>query len=213
MSEPRDNISELQDIPDEGGDLIDAARRNWARALPGLDTQPMAVVARLGRVTAYLDAGVNAALAEFGLTRSAWDVLASLRRQGEPYRLSPTALYVGLMRSSGAMTHRLRRLEQAGFVRRVPDPDDARGMLVELTPEGVALTERIAPLHMDNERELLSALTPDEQATLARLLRTMLVDWESRQPVPPPSGRGGRRGSRRATVNRDDDGRRCPGQL
>lgn len=177
---------------------MDEAARRWAHERPDLDTSPMEVVARLGRATAYIDAGVEARLAEFGLTRSAWDVLASLRRQGPPYRLSPTALYVGLMRSSGAMTHRLRGLERVGLVQRVADPGDARAMLVQLTAEGLALTERVAPLHLDNERELLSVLDETEQSTLAELLRKLLLEFESRQPVPPPSGRGGRRSWRRA---------------
>jgi DNA-binding MarR family transcriptional regulator len=194
VSEPEDNISEHEDT--SAADLVDEARRRWARERPDLDTSPMAVVARLGRATAYLDAGVEARLAEFGLNRSAWDVLASLRRQGPPYRLSPTELYVGLMRSSGAMTHRLRRLERAGLVERVSDPGDARALLVQLTPEGVALTDRIAPLHLDNERELLSALDQTEQRALAELLRKLLLAFESREPIPPPSGRGGRRGRR-----------------
>ena len=141
--------------------------RRWARERPDLDTSPMEVVARLGRATAYIDAGVEARLAEFGLTRSAWDVLASLRRQGPPYRLSPTGpLYVGLMRSSGAMTHRLRRLERGGLVERVRDPTDARALLVQLTTRGVKLTDRIAPLHLQNERELLSVLDQAEQRSL-----------------------------------------------
>jgi DNA-binding MarR family transcriptional regulator len=195
VSEFQDNISELEDTSEQ--DLVDDAARRWARERPALDTSPTEVVARLGRATAYIDAGVEVRLAEFGLTRSAWDVLASLRRQGPPYRLSPTALYVGLMRSSGAMTHRLRGLERAGLVQRTADPADARAMLVQLTPEGVALTERIAPLHLDNERELLSALDETEQRTLAELLRKLLLGFESRQPVPPPSGRGGRRARRR----------------
>lgn len=156
----------------------------------------MAVVARLGRATAYVDAGINARLAEFGLTRSAWDVLASLRRQGDPYRLSPTALYLGLMRSSGAMTHRLRGLERAGLIARVSDPRDARAMLVELSPEGAALTDRIAPLHLENERTLLAALDEPEQRALEQLLRKLLVAFESDQSVPPASGLGGRRGRR-----------------
>jgi DNA-binding MarR family transcriptional regulator len=194
VSEPEDNISEHEDTP--GADLVDEARQRWAQERPDLDTSPMAVVARLGRATAYLDAGVEARLAEFGLSRSAWDVLASLRRQGPPYRLSPTELYVGLMRSSGAITHRLRGLERAGLAERVPDPRDARALLVQLTPEGVALADRIAPLHLDNERELLSALNQTEQRALAGLLRKLLLAFESGQPIPPPSGRGGRRGRR-----------------
>ena len=165
----------------------------WARARPDLDTAPVAVIARLGRATAYVDAAINARLAEFGLTRNSWDVLASLRRSGPPHRLSPTELYLALMRTSGAMTHRLAALEQAGLVRRVPDPDDGRGMLVELTRQGRALVDRVAPAHLDNEQRLLAALTPAERETLAGLLRKLLQSFERAQPVPPPSGRGGRR--------------------
>ena len=142
---------------------------------------------------AYVDEGINEKLAEFGLTRNSWDVLASLRRSGPPYRLSPTALYLALMRTSGAMTNRLAGLERARLVKRVPDPEDGRGVLVELTRKGLALVDRVAPAHLDNERELLSVLDADEQETLSALLRKLLLDYEARQPTAPPSGRGGRR--------------------
>jgi DNA-binding MarR family transcriptional regulator len=136
---------------------------------------------------------VNARLAEFGLTREAWDVLASLRRAGPPHRLSPTQLYLALMRSSGAMTHRLAGLERAGLVKRVPDLEDGRSLLVELTRKGVGTVDRVAPKHLDNERALLAALTDEEQRTLAELLRKMLRAYEAGELAPPPSGRGGRR--------------------
>src|SRR5439155_25154879 len=126
-------MSESEDML---ADHVDRVRAQWSKVRPDLDTSPVAVIARLGRATAYLDGGVNAQLAEFGLTREAWDVLASLRRAGPPHRLSPTDLYRALMRSSGAMTHRLRGLERAGLIERVPNPDDGRGMLVELTRKG-----------------------------------------------------------------------------
>lgn len=174
-------------------DHVDRVLAQWAEARPDLDLSPAEVVARLGRVTAYVDAGLNRRLEEFGLRRASWDVLASLRRSGPPHRLSPTQLYLAHMRSSGAMTHRLARLERAGLVRRVPDPNDARGMLVELTGRGRRLVDRVAPEHLANERALLAALTEEEQATLAALLRKLLVAFESEQPAPPPSGRGGRR--------------------
>jgi DNA-binding MarR family transcriptional regulator len=96
------------------------------------------------------------------------------------------------MRSSGAMTHRLHRLERQGLITRVPDPDDARGMLVELTRKGKALVDRIAPLHLDNERALLEPLSQEEQRTLARLLRKLLIAYERQQPTPPATGTGGR---------------------
>src|ERR671923_2393976 len=146
MSESKDTIHELQDkLHDDGPDHVDHVREQWAAMRPDLDTTPVAVIARLGRATAYIDAGINARLAEFGLTREAWDVLASLRRAGAPFRLSPTQLYVALMRSSGAMTHRLGSLERAGLVKRVADPGDGRSSLVQLTGRGAALVDRVAP--------------------------------------------------------------------
>jgi len=178
------------------GDHVDEVLAQWAAAFPAVDTAPVAVIARLGRVTAYVDAAVNERLARFGLTRASWDVLASLRRMGPPHRLSPTQLYVALMRTSGAMTHRLAALERAGLVRRIPDPHDGRGALVELTRKGRALVDRVAPDHLDNERALLAALGDDERDALARLLRKLLVAFEREQPAPPPSGTGGRRRAR-----------------
>ncbi|HWF25599.1 MAG TPA: MarR family transcriptional regulator [Solirubrobacteraceae bacterium] len=168
-------------------------RAQWAAVRPDLDTAPAAVIARLGRATAYIDAGVNARLGEFGLTREAWDVLASLRRAGPPHRLSPTELYRALMRSSGAMTHRLATLESAGLVQRVADPGDGRSVLVQLTPQGLALVDRVAAAHLSNEQALLSGLSREEQTTLAELLRKLLREFEGERLPPPPSGRGGRR--------------------
>lgn len=149
------------------------------------------MIARLGRVMAYLDAALNTPLAEFGLTRASWDVLASLRRGGPPYRLSPTQLYRALMRTSGAMTHRLAGLERKGLVRRLADSKDGRGLLVELTDDGLDVVDRAAPVHLANERTLLACLTDTEQATLAWLLRKLLLAFEADQPVPP-NGVGGR---------------------
>jgi DNA-binding MarR family transcriptional regulator len=165
----------------------------WGEVRGDQDLSPVSVIARLGRTTAYIDAAINARLAEFELSRGSWDVLASLRRIGPPYRLSPTQLYQALMRTSGAMTHRLYRLERAGLITRVPDPEDGRGMLVELTRQGVELVDEVAPAHLGNERSLLAALSAEEQTQLAGLLRKMLVDFEREHPTPPSSRRRKRR--------------------
>ena len=186
-------MSELQDIRrGRANDHVDRVVSQWAHVRPDLDTTPMALVARLGRASAYADAQINEGLAAFGVSRPAWEVLASLRRAGEPYRLSPTALYRGLMRTSGTITHRLAGLEKAGLVRRVEDPDDSRSTLVELTPEGLALVDRIAPAHLENERHLLSPLTVSDQHELTALLKKLLIALEHERPSPPPSGTGGR---------------------
>jgi DNA-binding MarR family transcriptional regulator len=198
VSELEGNIHELQDKLQAGEpDHVDQVRAQWAAVRPDLDTSPIAVIARLGRATAYTDAGINARLNQFGLTRETWDVLASLRRTGPPHRLSPTQLYRALMRSSGAMTHRLTSIERAGLIKRIADPDDGRSVLVELTGEGVALVDYVAPEHLANEQTLLAALTEDERRTLAELLRKLLHAYEAGQRVPPSSGRGGRRRSQR----------------
>jgi DNA-binding MarR family transcriptional regulator len=198
ISEPEDNIAQRKDTlsgPDSSSadpDHVDHVLAQWSAVRPDWDMAPVAVIARLGRATAYIDAGVNARLSEFGLTRGSWDVLASLRRSGPPHRLSPTQLYLGLMRTSGAMTHRLSGLERAGLIRRIPDPQDGRGLLVELTRKGAALVDRVAPAHLENERTLLAPLSDEEQAALINLLRKLLAAFEQESPAPPPTGRGGR---------------------
>lgn len=182
MSEGRETLSQRRDIPrTRRDDHVARVREQWAREAPDLDTTPIDVVARIGRAHAYLDDALEELFAAHGLTRGTWDVLATLRRQGPPYRLSPTELYRELMRTSGAMTHRLARLETAGLVRRVPDPDDGRGLLVELTRRGRSLVAAVGPRHLENERRLLAALSAAERGLLADLLSTLLAAMESGQ--------------------------------
>jgi DNA-binding MarR family transcriptional regulator len=165
-------------------DRVDQLRKEWASERPDLDTSPVAVVARVGRAARFLDNAMDAFFAESGLSRVTWDILATLRRSGSPYRLSPTALYRAVMRSSGAMTRQLDNLERAGWVMRIPDPDDRRGLLVELTPEGLDLVDDIAIGHVENERDLLAALDAGEQNQLAQLLKKLLLSFEQRVPAP-----------------------------
>jgi DNA-binding MarR family transcriptional regulator len=173
-------MSQREDIIcDMAADHVDSLRAAWAREWPELDTSPVAIVARVGRLSRHLDRGLERVFAQHGLTRESFDVLASLRRAGAPYRLTPTDLYRTLMRTSGAMTNRLKRLEERGLVRRVPDARDGRVLLVELTPKGRRLFERVAPRHLANEHELLAALDPDEREQLAALLRKLLRSFES----------------------------------
>jgi DNA-binding MarR family transcriptional regulator len=167
-----------------GYDHVDVVLAEWRKEQPRLDTSPVAVVARVGRAGALLDRGLNANFARFGLNRSSWDVLASLRRVGAPYRRSPTELSRALMRTSGGMTHLVDRLEREGLVERVADPDDRRGLLVGLTRKGRTLVSRVGPSHLETERRLLAALSEEEQAELARLLRKLLIGLEERFASP-----------------------------
>jgi DNA-binding MarR family transcriptional regulator len=179
VSQGQDNISQRKDSQAEPSDHVDWVLAQWRRTRPELDTSPVAVVARLGRLVELIDGRRNALLAAHGLNRALWDVLASLRRQGAPYRLSPTDLYRELMRTSGAMTNRLAALERDRLIVRVPDPADGRSMLVELTPRGRAVVDELICAYLEVEREALRALDPDSRGRLAGMLRALLVDLEA----------------------------------
>src|SRR5262249_31648405 len=168
-----------------GEDHVDRVRTEWRAVRPDLDTSPIAAAARLGRLATYFDQAINTLMGRYGLGRSTWDIVASLRRQPPPHQLSPSDLYRALMRSSGWMTNRLHELERAGLLERVPDPNDRRGVLVRLTRRGVALVDEIAPLHMENERALLAPLSRTDRKQLENLLRSLLLPLEETQPTPP----------------------------
>jgi DNA-binding MarR family transcriptional regulator len=174
---------------DHRGDHVDGLLADWARERPDLDPAPFAVVTRIRRAAALLEAAVDAALAPLGLTWGALDVLATLRRAGPPYRRSPTALYGAVLRSSGSMTNRIDRLERAGLVARTPDPDDRRGVQVGLTPAGLALIDRALAVHLATAERLLAALPAADRPALAALLRTLLLELET--PPPPKARRPG----------------------
>lgn len=159
-------------------DLVDRILEQWKRERPDLDVSPMAVIARISRLSRFLERQVEAVLSSHGLNESQFGVLAALRRAGPPYCLSPTALYNSLLISSGAMTNRLERLTAAGFVKRVPDVNDRRSILVMLTPKGLRVVEEAVRAHTQNEQKLLQPLTRPEREALARSLRKLLLDFE-----------------------------------
>jgi DNA-binding MarR family transcriptional regulator len=157
-------------------DRADIAVEQWARERPDLPALPMAVFGRLSDAAERVTRDhMDPLFAESGLQRGELDVLATLRRSGEPYMLSPTRLYEALMISSGGMTNRLDRLERAGLVERRPDPNDRRGKLIVLTKAGRLLVDETIGRHVANEKRLLSVLTPAEQEKLNALLKKLIA--------------------------------------
>ncbi|WP_022928100.1 MarR family winged helix-turn-helix transcriptional regulator [Patulibacter americanus] len=150
----------------------------WARERPDLDVSPMAVVGRVSRVSRRFAAETARTFAQHGLDHASFDVLATLRRAGPPYALSPTALTRSSMVTSGAISQRLDRLEARGLVVRRPRPTDGRGTDVALTDEGKALVDRALPDHLATEERLLAALSDEQRAELATLLSALLVSLE-----------------------------------
>ncbi|MER8428286.1 MarR family transcriptional regulator [Mesorhizobium sp. M1403] len=152
------------------------AIEQWKKERPDLDVSPMAVLGRLNEAAALIARERLAPLfASYGLQSGEFDVLATLRRSGPPYALTPTALYEATMVTSGAMTNRLDRLEKSGLIKRGPHPDDRRGIVVQLTRKGLALIDEAVAAHVANEHEILSGLIRPEQVMLARLLEKLIA--------------------------------------
>ena len=156
-------------------DRIDDYLAQWGRVRPDLDVSPMAVVGRLSRAHEILGRAVAQNFRTHGLQRGEFDTLATLRRSGEPFTLTPGELARSSMVTGAAMTNRLQRLEDRGLLERTTDPANRRSVRVRLTPAGLSLVDEAVVSHMDTERELLDAgLSSKEQAQLAALLSRFL---------------------------------------
>jgi DNA-binding MarR family transcriptional regulator len=163
---------------DDLEDHVDRLRAQWARELPDLDTEPMAILGRAYRLSSLVRGSIEQTFAGFGLDRGEFDVLATLRRSGPPFRLTPTELYTALMISSGGLTHRLDRLEKAGLIERTRSSRDGRSYLVALTGSGVTRAEAAFRADMANELPFLQSLDREERDTLAALLRKLVAAVE-----------------------------------
>ncbi|MET0837724.1 MAG: MarR family transcriptional regulator [Marmoricola sp.] len=173
-------------MPDPEPEALDAVDRivaQWARERPELDTGPMSVVGRLHRLAEILDVGLRPVFAEADLGNGDFDVLATLRRAGRPFRLTAGELSASTMVTSGAVSKRVDRLESRGLVTRTVSASDARGREIQLTPEGRRLTDELVVRHWANEDRLLASLDGGERRQLVALLRKMLLDLEG--PVGP----------------------------
>ncbi len=158
-------------LPDHPVERIVA---QWRQVHPGLDTDPMALIGRVHRVSRAAAERVEAHFRAHGIGRGDYDVLASLRRAGDPPVLTPGQLCNGLLLSSAGVTGRIDRLERLGLVRRERHPDDGRGVLVELTPEGRDLVDRLVAEDMEHEAGWIAVLSERDRRTLNRLLGRLL---------------------------------------
>ena len=163
---------------EEKQDHVDRILAQWRRERPDLDVEPMGILGRLKRLGTHLGREVETVLMKHGLSTSAFDVLATLRRSGAPHRLSPGELLEMTMVSSGTMTNRIDQLEKTGLVERILNPEDRRSVLIALTEKGLATVEEAVGAHVANQQRLTRNLTAEDKAEFDRLLKKFLSDFE-----------------------------------
>ena len=159
-------------------DLVDSLIQQWSIERPDLNASAMGVVGRILRLAAGLQRRGEESLAPFNLSMWQFDVLATLRRAGAPFRLSPTQLMRAVMLTSGAMTNRLDRLETAALLRREPDPADRRGLQIVLTSQGLELVDLAIVARLQDAQGVVQLLTQKERQSLEPVLRKLLGEIE-----------------------------------
>lgn len=159
-------------------DHVDKILAQWRAARPDLDVTAMGLFGRMARLMGHLRDAIDANLAKHGLTAANFDVLATLRRAGPPYALSPRDLLATMMITSGTLTSRIDQLEKMGLVVRATNPQDGRSVIVHLTPPGFDLIEAAITSHVETQAGLVAGLSEADFAALDRLLGTYLARFE-----------------------------------
>ncbi len=156
-------------------DVVDEILDQWSAERPELDTAGLDVVVRVMTLYRSFQRQASEALAPLGLELFEYDVLSALRRQGAPYALAATALANETGLSTGAMTNRVDKLQARGLVKRRPDKEDRRGVVVSLTAKGVKATDQAIRFRLEAADEALTGLTAAERTRLASLLRKVML--------------------------------------
>jgi len=177
MAQPNEPGGEAESAVER--DAVDAITGQWNRERPDLDTLPMAVFGRIYRVSRIMGDRMEKEYQRYGIGRGEFDVLATLRRSGAPYTLSPRQLSATLMLTTGGMTGRLDKLEKAGLLERSPDPGDRRGLRVTLTEKGLDVIDRAVGSGLVLQQAAVDGLTPEEAELLAGLLRRLMAATEA----------------------------------
>jgi len=159
-------------------DAVDTIELAWARVSPKLDTRPLGVTRRIGRINGYLNRNAEEVFQRFKTTGASMDVLAALFAAGSPFQLTPTDLYRGRMMSSAGMTARLDLIEHAGMVTRSRDPRDRRGVLITLTRPGQKLVREAGLAVQARQAFVRNVYTESERKEVLTLLERLLIPHE-----------------------------------
>lgn len=156
-------------------DKVDKILEQWRSERPDLSVEPMGLIGRVKRLSSCLMAEMEETFAKHGLNHANFDVLATLRRSGKPYQLSPGELLERTMVTSGTMTNRIDQLVKVGYVERIRNPDDGRSVLIALTDVGFKLIDSAVTDHVETQQRITNVLTESEFKRLNRLLAKYLA--------------------------------------
>jgi DNA-binding MarR family transcriptional regulator len=159
-------------------DHVDGIVAKWKQECPQYNLAPVEIIGRAGRIMEYVDRALEVKFEEFGISRPSFDVLATLRRNGPPYKMAQRDLMQNLLRTSGSMSLRIDALERNALVKREQDVDDRRSVFVVLSKKGSQLLDAVIPEHLANESNLIAGLSTTERAELVGLLRKWLASLE-----------------------------------
>lgn len=160
-------------------DSISTFLTEWQQQRPDLDPWPLAIIGRVARISLHLQRQAQGWLEPLGLTWESFSLIAALRRAGPPYEQRPLDLLRLTLLTSGAMTNRIDRVQSNGWVQRLPDPNDRRGVIVKLTPSGLELADKAIARHFEAAAELLDFLKVSEREQLQSLLSSLLIRLEA----------------------------------
>jgi DNA-binding MarR family transcriptional regulator len=160
-------------------DPIRTIREQWQCCRPDLDTGPMETAGRLLLAASLLQNRLEPEFHRYGISSGGFDILATLRRQGDQFELTPTMLYKELLITSGTITYRLDTLEAKGLIKRLPHPSDRRGLIIRLTAKGLKLIDRVIADHMENEKRLFQSLSQEKAERLSRILNEWIESLDS----------------------------------
>lgn len=159
-------------------DRVEAIQAQWNRVRPDLDTGPMGLIGRLRRLSHHLLREMEKTFARHGLNDATFDLLATLRRSGPPYRLSPGDLLATMMITSGTMTNRIDQLEKIGLVERIQNPQDGRSVIIALTEKGFSVIDQAVTDHVATQQRIMAGLSAEERTALDGSLKAFLACFE-----------------------------------
>ena len=161
-------------------DHVDGILTQWRNERPDLEVDPMGLIGRLKRLMFHLSREMGETWADHGMNAASFDVLATLRRTGPPFALSPSDLIASTMVTSGTMTNRIDQLEKAGLVERKQSDEDRRSFLISLTDKGFRAIDAAVTAHVETQARLVSGLSKQDQQQLDSLLKAFLADFEKK---------------------------------